>query len=112
MKQAKIEWRLPASHDLVLSDADVGIRVHAVVTAAWLEVPYEAETKGTTAVLVALELGDGSVRGISTVEPNDTGAAGSPTRLILDLGLLDLTDGGEQIDQILVTRGPRELWNS
>lgn len=89
----------------------MGIRVHAVVTAAWLEVPYEAQTEGTTPILVALELGDGSVGGVGTVEPNDTGAARPPTRLILNLGLLDLTDGGEQIDQILVTRGPRELWN-
>lgn len=102
---------MPPLHDLVLGDADVGIRVHAVITAAGLEVPHEAETQGTTAVLVALELGDGCVRGVGTVEPNDTGAARPPTRLVLDLGLLDLADGGEQIDQILVARGPRELWN-
>ena len=98
-------------HDLILSDARVGVRVHAVIAAAGLEVPHEAETQGTTAVLVTLELGDGSVRGVGTVEPNDTGAARAPTRLVLDLSLLDLANSGEEIDQILVTCGPRELWN-
>ncbi len=102
---------MPPLHDLVLGDARVGIRVHAVIAASGLKVPHEAQTQRTTAVLVTLELGDGSVRGVGTVEPNDTGAARASTRLVLDLGLLNLADGGEEIDEIFVTRGPGELWN-
>ena len=84
--------------------------VHAgVLNATGLEVPHEAETQGPAAVLVTLELGDGGVRGLGTVETDNAGAARPSARLVLDLGLLDLADGREQIDQILVARGPGEL---
>jgi hypothetical protein len=42
-------------------------------------------------------------------ELDDTGAAGATSRLILDLCTLDLADGDEELDEVLVACAPREL---
>lgn len=88
------------------------VRVHAVIGATGLEIPHEAETKGPAAVLVALELGNGGIGRFGAVEADNTGAARSSTWFVLDFGLLDLSDRGEQVDEVLVARRPWELRNS
>lgn len=99
----------PPLHDLVLGDTNVRVRVHAVVAATGLEVSHEAQTQRPAAVLVTLELGNGGIGGLGAVEADNTGAARPSTWLVLNLGLLDLSNRGEQVDKILVARGPREL---
>lgn len=85
------------------------VRVHAVIAATRLEVSHKAETKRPAAVLIALELGDSSISGLGVVKTNNTCATRPPAWLVLDFSLLDLSDGSEQIDQILIARGPRKL---
>ncbi len=97
-------------HDLVLGKAAMGIRIHAV-TSARVEVLDVAQAEGAAAILVALELGDRRLGGICAVETDNTAALGPADRLILDLGLLDLADSGEEFNQIVVAGRPRELRN-
>lgn len=94
-------------HDVALGHATM-VGVHGVAT-AWLEVLNIAKPELAATVLVTLELGDGSIRCLGSIESNDTGASGAAAWLVLDLGLLNLADGSEQLDQILVTSGPRKL---
>lgn len=47
-------------HDLILSQTTMGICVHNVVSAL-VKILDEAQVKRATAVLVTLELGDGSL---------------------------------------------------
>lgn len=84
------------------------VGVHGVATAG-LEVLNIAKPELAATVLVSLELGYGSIRCLSSVESNDTGTSGAAAWLVLDLGLLDLAYGPEQLDQILITSGPWKL---
>jgi hypothetical protein len=85
----------------------VRICVHAVPTR--LNVLDKAETKGAAAVLIALELRDGSLGRVGIVEADHSAATRSAAGLVLDLGLFDLADGREQLDEIFIASGPREL---
>ena len=84
------------------------VGIHAVA-AARSKILDVAQAKRATAILIALELGNSSLGSVGAVEANDTAAARPTAWLILDLSLLDLADGGEEFDQIVVARGPREL---
>jgi hypothetical protein len=84
------------SHELVLGQATMGVRVHGL--GAGMDILDKAETKGPSTVLVALELRDGRLSSVGVVEPDDAGTARPSTGLILDLGLLHLTDCREQLD--------------
>lgn len=86
----------------------MGIGVHAV-TAARRDILDVAQAERAAAILVALELGDGGLGGVRAVEADHAAAARPAARLVLDLRLLDLADGGEELDQILVARRPGEL---
>lgn len=86
----------------------MGIRVHAVATAR-REVLDVAQAKRTATVLVALELGNGRLGGVGAVEADNTAAARATARLVLNLGLLDLTDCREQLDEIVVACRPGKL---
>lgn len=96
-------------HNLVLGKATVGIGVHAVFTTTWMKVSDIAQAQRSATVLISLELRNGGFRGFSRIEADDTRAARTAAWLILDLGLLHLSDSGEQIDEVLITCGPREL---
>lgn len=96
-----------SSHKLVLGQSAVRVRVHAV--AARLDVLDKAETKGPPSVLVALELCDGGLGRVGIVEADHSATTRSTAGLVLDLGLLDLADGGEQLDEVFIAGGPREL---
>ena len=95
-------------HDLVLCQTAVVIGIHGV-SGARRDVSDKAETEGPSSVLVALELGDGRLGGVGRVESDNAGASGSTTRLVLNLGLLNLAYGGEQLNEIVVAGRPREL---
>jgi hypothetical protein len=97
LPQARRKRTVACSHDLVLSEAAMGIGVH-VVTTARREVLDVAQAKRTTAVLIGLKLGNGGFRRVRVVEADHTGAARSAARLVLDLGLLDFADGGEELN--------------
>lgn len=100
-----------ALHDLVLGEAAgwLGFHGHGIVVRSWGLVLDEAETEWASTVLVTGELGDGSLGVLNSVEANDTGSAGTSVWLVLNLGLLDLSDGGEELDEILVAGGPWKL---
>lgn len=93
------------SHDLILSQTTHTVRLHAV-TAARGEVLDEAETERSSSILVTLELGDGRLGRGRAVEAYDASASGSAAGLILYLGLLDLANRGEQLNEIFVAGGP------
>lgn len=99
------------SHDLILSQTAVGIRVHGVAAAAAArcEILDEAQTQWPAAILVSLELGDRGFSCTNTVESDNSSSAGAATGLVLDLGLLNLANCCEQLHQVLVTSRPRKL---
>ena len=80
-----------------------GLRLHV---ASWAQVLDVRETKGTSAVLVARKLGNSGACIVLIGELDDTSATRATVRLVLYLGTLDLTDRGEQLDQIFVARAP------
>lgn len=68
------------------------------------------ETERTTAVGVALELLNGGSSILLATEEDDTGAARATIWLVLDLSLLDVADGDEELDQILIAGAPWQLF--
>jgi hypothetical protein len=103
--------RFPVSplHDLVLRQAGgVGVHGHGVSTSRGL-VLDEAQAKRAATVLVSRELGDGSIRVVDGVEANNTSAARTSIGLILNLGLLNLADCGEELNEILIAGRPGQL---
>lgn len=95
-------------HDVVLGQTTV-VGVHGI-TAALLKVANIAESKLTTTVLVALELGNGRIGSLGGVETNDTSTARAATWLVLDLSLLDLSNRTKEFDQVFVAGRPRKLY--
>lgn len=96
-------------HDLILRQAGgVGVHRH-LVSASGSLVLDEAQAKRATTILVSRELGDGSVRVVDGVEANNTSAARTSIGLILNLGLLNLADCGEELNEILIAGRPRQL---
>lgn len=89
----------------------MGIGIHAV-TNTRRDVLDEAQAEGTAAVLVALELGDGGLGRVGAVEADNTASARAAARFILNLCLLDLTDGLEEFDEIVVACRPGKLGRS
>jgi hypothetical protein len=69
----------------------------------------EAQTKWSTTILVTRELLDRSLRIFSSVEANNASASRSTVRLVLYFGLLNFSNGGEELNKILIARGPRKL---
>lgn len=94
-------------HDLVLRQAG-GVGVHNVSASRSL-VLDKAQAKRAATVLVTGELGDGSVCVVNSVEANNTSAARASVWLVLNLGLLNLADCGEELNKILIAGRPRQL---
>lgn len=97
-----------SSHDLILSQTTVRIRVHAI-SCARSHVFDKTKTERSSAILVTLELGDRSLRGVVAIEANYTSASRPSTGLILDFGLLNFADGREQLYQVFIASGPWQL---
>lgn len=53
---------------------------------------------------------DSSFSSVRTVELNHTGATGATIGLILNFGAINLADGGEQVDEVLVAGRPGQLY--
>jgi len=83
------------------------VRVHVVTTR--VDVLDKAEAKRPSAVLIALKLGNSSFGCVGIVKADDSATTRSTARLVLDLGLLDLANRGEELDEIFIASGPREL---
>lgn len=94
-------------HNVVLCQAAV-VGVHGVPT-TWLEIPDETEAELASAVLVALELGNGCIGSLGRVETDDASASGATAGFVLDFCLLDIANRAEQLDEILVASRPRQL---
>jgi hypothetical protein len=59
--------------------------------------------------LVSREFLNGSIGVFGSIEPDNTSAARSSIWLILDLGLFDLSNGGEEFDEIFIAGRPWKL---
>lgn len=103
-----VEHEIGTSHYLILRETSVNICVHAV-EAVGNQVFDEAQSERPATILVTLKLGDGCVCRVCGIEADDAGATRTTTAFVLDLGLLDLSNGGEQFDEVLVTGGPGQL---
>lgn len=99
-----------ASHDFILLDAHHAfIRTSRLATVANVEVFDEAKTERTTSVLITSEFCNGSLGIVTVVELNDSGTFRAAVWFVLDLRLLNLADGLEQLDQVIITSGPGQL---
>jgi hypothetical protein len=94
-------------HDLILRQA-CGLGLHGIQATGSL-VLDEGQSKWASAVLVPRELFDRSVGTLRRVESNDTCPPRPPVWFILDLGLFNLSDGGEKLNKVLVARRPGKL---
>jgi len=96
-----------SSHNLVLSQ--VGrLGLHRVATTGGL-VLDETQSKRTATILVTRELLDSSLCVLGSIETNDTSSSRPTVWLVLNLCLIDFSDGGEQLDEILVAGRPWKL---
>lgn len=85
------------------------IGLHRVTSTRLRQILDEAQVEGTATILVTLKLGNGRLRCLGAVEADHTRASGSAAGLILNLGLLDFTNGGEEINQVVIARRPGKL---
>lgn len=69
----------------------------------------EAQVERASTVLISLKLGDGGLGSLSSVEFNHATTTRTAARLVLDLCLFNLADGGEELDEIVIASGPGEL---
>jgi hypothetical protein len=97
-----------ALHDLILGQAAMGIGLHAV-RVGLRQIFDEAESQWPVSVLISLKFGDGRLGSGNAVKSYNAGSARPTTWLVLNFGLLDFTDGGEQLDKIFVAGRPRKL---
>lgn len=80
---------------------------HRIDTTARGLVLDEAQAERTSTILVTRELGDGCLGVFDGIEANNTSAAGATIGFVLDFSLLDLANGGEELNKILVAGRPR-----
>ena len=95
-------------HHLLLQVATLLTLHHVAALTTVLDI---GEAERTTTVLVACEFGDGSLGVRLRAELHNTRACRATVRLVLDLGALDLADGGEELNKILVAGAPWQLNN-
>lgn len=84
----------------------MSVCVHAVAPTTRCQIFDEAKTKRPASILIALEFRNRRLSRGNTVEAYNTGTPGSATVLVLDFGLLDLSDRREQLDQVLIASRP------
>lgn len=73
----------------------MNIGVHAITATLSVEVSDEAQSQWSATILVPLELGDCSLCGFCRIETDYTSSTGATARLVLNLGLLNLSDSRE-----------------
>lgn len=94
-------------HHLLLQAAHALLAIHHV--AALVHVLDVGQAERTTAILVACELLDGSLRIALRGELDDARTSGTSVELVLDLGTLNFADGGEKLDQVFVACAPGQV---
>jgi len=101
------QWRLPiAFHHRVA----IAIAVHvAIVLLPRHNVLDEAKAKRSATVLVASELGNGTLTIVGVVKSDNTSTFRATIAFVLDLSLLDFADRLKEFDEVVVAGGPREL---
>ena len=99
-----------ALHDLLLSH-DSGFGAFHSVHAVRVGILDEGETERSPAVLIASELGDGSLSIVVGAEFDHTSASRAAIWFILNLRSLDLANSREQLDEVFVAGGPRKLYS-
>lgn len=97
---------LDSLHHLVLCHPAIGFHSISSILVAVFNI---RQAQGSTTVDVSSKLSDGSFSVIGTVKFHHTCTTRSSVGFVLDLGTLDLSDGGEQLDKIIVAGGPWEL---
>lgn len=100
-------------HDLVLGKAGMSVSLHALRTRLLglllVHVLDKAQVERAATILVTLELGNGGLSVVIGIKSDDTRTSGATTGLILNLGLLDLTNRSKELDEIFVASGPGQL---
>jgi len=86
------------SHDLLLTTSCVHL---VATTIRGIGITNEGQAQWTTAILIASKLGDGGLSVLGAIKFDHARTTGASVRLVLDLGLLDRTNGGEEIDEIV-----------
>lgn len=95
-----------SSHNLVLRQTTVSVRVHDVASTTRCKVLDEAEAKRSAAVLIPLEFRNRRLSCVDTVETHNAGTPRAAAVLVLDFGLLNFSNRGEQFDQVLIASRP------
>ena len=72
----------------------MGICVHAIISSL-VQVLDKTEVERSSTVLVALELSNCRLGRFSGIEANNASTPRTTARLVLNLGLLNLSNGGE-----------------
>ena len=81
----------------------MSVGIHGIATSTGSDVFDVAQSERPATILVALEFRDCRFGSASVVEANNTCATRPTTILVLDFGLLHLSDRREQLDQVLIT---------
>lgn len=95
------QWRLPIAFHHRIAVA-IAVHVAIVLLLTRHDVLDEAEAKRSATILVAGELGDGTLTIVGVVEPDNTSTFGTTIALVLDLGLLNFADRLEEFDEVIV----------
>jgi hypothetical protein len=82
------------------------VRLHRL-SSGLIKVEDEAQVERAASVLVALEFGNGSLRSLNRVEPNNARTTGATARLVLYFRLLNFADCSEQFYKVVVAGRPR-----
>lgn len=94
----------------------MGISLHTLRTRLLglllVEVLDKAQVERAAAILVTLELGDGSLGVVFSVKSDDARASGAAARLILDLSLFHLANSSEELDKVFIAGRPGQLETS
>jgi len=86
----------------------MSVGIHAV-NSSRCHVLDEAEAKRSPSILIALELRDRCLSSVRAVKTHYTCTSRASTGLVLNLSLLNLTNGREQLDEVFIASGPWEL---
>lgn len=70
------------------------------------------EAERSTSVLIARELRNSRLCCIRIVKANDASSFGATIVFVLNLSLLNFSNGGEKLDEIVVARRPGQLWRT
>ena len=86
-----------------------GLGLHGITARPGSLVLDKAQSKGTTTILISSEFLNGRLGTFSIVELDYTSTTGTAIWLVLDLSLIDRSNGLEEFNKIVITRRPWKL---